>query len=404
MLIVLLQLGIAEDLKEDPFNPKSDKALLEKIKNLPENTWLKLPKPTVTGEISWLNKRSSLLRDGPRVRDYCNKIVYAPERKRGVYCGAGHNVHPLNDVWEYDLPSNTWICLSSADPLLPRKIKEPNTMDAALERTKKIIVVKDGVVTTTSGGPVRMAHTWWGLTYNSKSKRMVLWDAHKGLIFSNKGLISKAFKIDPKDNLLKGSGSGRGEAWLFEFDPESRKWTKVLKGAPKNMESSQLEYLPDSDSYFLFSYYPYLLGADRKEWAKLKGKMASNGAVSAYDQKSKNVVLVVKNTTWIFDANNKSLKKVFTGNDTAAVPNTTFCYDKFAEKFIMITQTKNKTKNLKVKRLNIYDLKTNLWTSPETKGDVLGGGAMACYYDVALNVTVLYTNAATWVYRCKSAK
>jgi hypothetical protein len=46
-------------------------------------------------------------------------MVWAPERKRALYCGANHGVpHRLNDVWEFDLPSLSWVMLYAPD--LPR--------------------------------------------------------------------------------------------------------------------------------------------------------------------------------------------------------------------------------------------------------------------------------------------
>ena len=93
-----------------------DEALLKQIAELPGNTWMKLPPVKTAGDLSWLSPKSDYRRQGPRIRDYCNKMVWAPERERALYCGAGHNIHLYNDVWEYDLASNTWICLYAPDP------------------------------------------------------------------------------------------------------------------------------------------------------------------------------------------------------------------------------------------------------------------------------------------------
>jgi hypothetical protein len=96
--------------------PAPDKELLARIEDLPDHTWMKLPAIKTAGELKWPMANNDYRRRGPMVRDYCNRMVSAPERQRALYCGAGHNVHPFNDVWEYDLASNTWICLYAPDP------------------------------------------------------------------------------------------------------------------------------------------------------------------------------------------------------------------------------------------------------------------------------------------------
>ena len=196
------------------FNPPSDKVLLGKIKTLPENTWMKLPPIKTVGEIGWCD--SDYRRQGPRIRDYCNRMVWAPERKRALYCGAGHNIHPYNDVWEYDLAANTWICLYGVEWVFKGLPK--NDEDKAVKMLKSRIMLKKGVITTVNGAPVRPAHTWWGLCYDPDKRRLVFWDAHKGLLFTPRKRIAKALGIEAGDPLLRGSGSGPGEAWVLKMD------------------------------------------------------------------------------------------------------------------------------------------------------------------------------------------
>lgn len=182
----------------------ADKALLKQIAELPNNSWMKLSPVKTAGDLSWLSPKSDYRRQGPRIRDYCNKMVWAPERERALYCGAGHNIHLHNDVWEYDLASNTWICLFAPDPTAHRK------RDADWYREN--VVLRDGVIRTRRNAPLRPAHTWWGMCYDTHRQRLVFWDAHKGLLFTNRELIASALKIDPQAPLLRGSGSGPGEA------------------------------------------------------------------------------------------------------------------------------------------------------------------------------------------------
>ena len=219
-----------------------DAELLAKLKALPENTWLKLPPCKTTGDMGVLNKDPDYKRLGPMVRDYCNKMVWAPERKRALYCGGGHNIHPYNDVWEYDLASNTWICLYGADPVPPRT--KPGEEEKAVAWYKEHAILKDGAVRTPRGAPLRPCHTWWSLCYDSDRKRMLFLESHKGFFGVDKGSLAKALNLDPKDPLLSTAGSGAGESWLFAFYPETREWKEVLTKVPKAYESACMEYLP----------------------------------------------------------------------------------------------------------------------------------------------------------------
>lgn len=371
----------------------ADDALSKRIATLPANTWLKLPPVKTAGDLSWLGPNSDYRRQGPRIRDYCNKMVWAPERKRALYCGAGHNIHLFNDVWEYDLPSNTWICLFAADPPPHRN------RDAAWYRDN--VVLRDGVIRTPRNAPLRPAHTWWGLCYDSDRRRLVFWDAHKGLLFTNRKLIASALKIDPQAPLLRGSGSGAGEAWVFEFDPSSRQWMDVLTNAPKAYESSQLEYFSKQKTLWLHSGRTHVLDAKRERWDSHIEGFNSNGAVSAYDPKSNKVVLVVGSKTLEYDvAKNAWSVTVADGPDTIHIPNGTFCFDTVARKFVLFTNTKGKGESQTGSRMWLYDLKSRTWTNPEPRGGCPQLRGVAGYYDVARNVTVIYSNRETWVYRC----
>jgi len=369
---------------------RADAALMKKIAELPDNTWMQLPAPNTAGDLSWLGPKSDYGRQGPRIRDYCNKMAWAPDRKLALYCGAGHNIHLWNDVWEYDLPSNTWVCLFAADPAAHRKRDEAWYQDHA--------VYRDGVIRTPRNAPLRPAHTWWGLCYDSGRRRLVFWDAHKGLLFTNRKLIASALNIDPQADVLKSSGSGPGEAWIFEFDPSNRVWTNVLRQVPKSYESSQLEYISRNKTLWLHSRRTFVLDANRETWEPHTEGFNSNGAVSAYDPDSNIVVLVNHAITREYDCAKQTWAvTVENGPDTVRIPHGTFCYDSVARKFVLFTTTPNAM--LKGSRMWLYDLETSKWSDPRPDGGCPQLGGVAGYYDAARNVTVIYSNRETWVYR-----
>ncbi|MBL8026095.1 MAG: hypothetical protein JNL74_06780, partial [Fibrobacteres bacterium] len=125
---------------------------------------------------------------GPGTRDYCNKWVYAPSRARALYCGSNHGApHKFNDVWEYDLASNTWVMLHKPD---------------------------SGVVP---------CHTWWGLTYDRKRDEL-LW--------------------------ASGGGCGSWVDWHVykPFQPENGWTVKTFSNAAPGIGlGGAFEYIPDQD-------------------------------------------------------------------------------------------------------------------------------------------------------------
>ncbi|MGE3807916.1 MAG: hypothetical protein AB7K24_24900 [Gemmataceae bacterium] len=379
-----------------------DEQLLARIAELPDNTWLKLPPCKTVGDMGVLAKDPDYKRLGPRVRDYCNKMVWAADRQRALYCGGGHNVHPYNDVWEFDLAANTWICLYGADPAPPRFGADQEA--AAVAWYKANAVLKDGVIRTPRGGPLRPCHTWWSFCYDSDQKRMLFVESHKGLFGTDKVTLAKALGLDAKDPLLRTFGSGAGEAWLFSFDPEARQWKEVLTGMPKSGESAFLEYLPDEKTLWWVSGKTYLYDTARKEWKALPKDGARSGGESAYDSDTKQIVATVGLQTWVFSCATKTWTLAQEkAPDGGYVPTSTFCYDSTAKKFILYTNLKLKDRADSGPRLWLYDVKENKWTAPAPQGDAPKATGVAGYYDPARNVTVLYSNRETWVYRCKKA-
>ncbi len=380
-----------------------DKDLVAKIEALPDNTWLKLPPVKVTGDMGVLARDPDYKRTGPRVRDYCNKMVWAPDRKRALYCGGGHNIHPWNDVWEYDLASNTWVCLYGADPTPPRA--KAGEEDKAVEWWKANAVLKDGSVRTPRGAPVRPCHTWWSLTYDSDRRQMLFLESHKGLVFQDRGIIARALGLDAADPLLKGSGSGAGEAWLFTFDPARKEWGEVLTKVPKSYESACLEYLPDTKTLWWHSGKTYRLDPARKEWPAYPNAKTNPPASgeTAYDPESRKVVATIGQKTWVFSCDEGAWTLA---QDNAAdggyVPASTFAYDTTARKFVLYTHMKIAGQP-EGARLRLYDLKENKWSDPKPEGELPKVGNVAGYYDPERNVTVIYNAGATWVYRCKRA-
>lgn len=396
LVVVLALAAIAgTDARGEDFEPPppADRELLARIEALPDNTWMKLPPFKTAGDVAWMNTRaySDYRRIGPSVRDYCNRIVWAPERKRALYCGAGHNIHPLNDVWEYDLSSNTWICLYAPDPAPPRD---------SPEWYRENVVLRNGVVVTPRGGPVRPAHTWWGLCYDSGARRLVFFDVHKGILFVNYTQLAEAVGLKVNGPELKLYGSGPGEGWMFRFDPAARAWDReVLTSTPKADESTELHYLPDKQALWLHSGRTYLLERGEREWKMIAGGGPRSGGVSAYDPETRTIVSA-GNRAYEFscDSNEWTQGGELPGGARGRIPCSMMCYDSAARRFVLCTALSS-AGDARQFRLYLYDLKTHRWTDPEPKGDLPTTTNFAGYYDPERNVTVVYSNRDMWVYR-----
>ena len=207
---VAMLIGVCEPLfaqlgkAELPVNEK----VVAKIKALKSNQAVLLGRAKVVGNFNQVAKRWNLHKTGPRGRDFTIKMVWAPERQRSLFCGANHGVpHRLNDVWEFDLAALSWIMLYAPDN--PRDY-------TGLGKDFSDVEFKDGILVTKRGGPAIIAHTWWGLTYDPKSRMMLFMNTW----VTNKKKMVELLGGDPS-KLYSGPP-------LWAFSPESGQW-RMLK-------------------------------------------------------------------------------------------------------------------------------------------------------------------------------
>jgi len=388
-------LSYAGEKVEPPLAP--DAALLARIEALPDNTWLKLPPVKVAGDLDWLRDPDKR-KFGPRCRDYSNWMAWAPERKRALYCGGGHNIDPMNDVWEYDLAANTWACLLPADSIVPRKPRE----QPLAEFVKANATFKDGVVTTPSGAPLRPAHTWCGLCYDPERRRMLFLEPHQGLLFTDKAELAKAFGLTPQEF----ASQRKPGSYIWAFDPVARKWDDVETGVTGG-EGAIMLYVEHLKTLWVKSARgpTALYDREKKAWKPLAKCPVGYGAVGAYDPDTRAVVVInasrnekTPETTYqtycySFDADQwKTVQERAPAGGRDASCH--FHYDTAARCFVLIT-------NAAEPRLWLYDAARNQWTDPKPQGDIPPKSRLAGYYDPERNVTVNYDGKEVWVYRCK---
>jgi len=274
--------AIRPDLEADP-------KVLAILDGLGENESALLPPVRTAGAINEEQKKFRLDKVGPRPRNYCLKWVWAPDRKRAMFCGANAGVpHRFNDVWEYDLAANTWICLWEPDP----DIQKTRGWDKPkrYEYIEKMAHVKDGVLMTKRGAPFDPVHTWWGMTYDPDIKA-VLW------------VVAVRRKASPALEAANKVDSRKMKLWAYY--PEQNRWEfqPQTASSPPCQNASNLDYIPDLHGAVWYTsssrgHAMSVFNAKSRTWLQLlpSSKIKDNadcprlGCSSAYD--SKNQVLV----------------------------------------------------------------------------------------------------------------
>lgn len=414
LVAVVLSWGAAPDAAAaEPKNKKlkvepvlaADPQVTRILASLGDNTAAMLPPIKTTGDFNAVAKSYNMQKTGPVGRDYCNKMVWAPDRKRALFCGGNHGApHRLNDAWEYDLASNTWVLLFAPDP-------NRDVNCAAIKEYQ--VKGRDGkaktykVLATKRGGPFDPCHTWWGLTYDPDMKAMLWMDAvtwMRKAAWKKLGVSAKALAPGPD---------------LWAFYPYEKKWRRVIteKPYPGMMQGGAMEYIPEMKSSVWYGNQwnwsgMWLYDYKTNTWKDLKPNGKSRlyattkdfpGAelVTAYDSGNKAIVAQLRNTTYHYALStnkwSKALEKpkgsteVPYGSDVASL----FGYDPVGKVCLLFER--------KPRALWAYYLADKKWTKLSPKGPPAPGGRSIGYFDPARNVFVVNSSSKTWVYRYKRA-
>lgn len=396
LLLLTVQIGIAQDeTKSKIIEPALiwDKEQLAKIATLPPNTWLKLKQLQVTGDLDWLSKDSEKRILGPIGRDYSNKLAWMPDRKRAIYFGGGHNSDPTNDVWEYDLGANTWVCLYGADE---------NAQKKSAEWVKANLLIKDGALQTKRGGPVRLTHTFDSLNYDSNLKIAFMSENFRGAVFVDKAVIALGLGLTDEE-LVKQWKPGR---YYLTFDPAVRKWNYITENVLGGQEACSLRYIADkkiwwSQSRQSVNYYDPLKKASNE--LSMKGAKGGYDCMTAYDQENQKIVVIhrpskdqnIKTETNIYSLGADSWETI---QNTASIGGSQatsyFDYDSIAKKCVLYTIDCKPN-------LWLFDVAIKEWTPIEAKGDTPAVGRFAGYYDPERDVIVHYNSKDIYVCRVK---
>ncbi|MCX7591377.1 MAG: hypothetical protein N2255_07080 [Kiritimatiellae bacterium] len=380
---------VAPELTPDP-------GVVGLVNKLGDGESVNLPAPKVGGDINDVARRYGLDKHGPGVRDYSIKMVWMPERKRAIFYGANHAVpHRLNDVWEYDLTANTWVCLYAPDA---NKGGGADWSDVDRESAE----TKAGIVRTRRGGPAIVGHSWWNMTYDPDLRAMIT--------------LCTWSMSDPQ--LFQLLQQGKHKPPLWAFFPEKKQWEPILgsKGDIPGYENArQMEYVPElGGTVWVKSDGMWLYNSRENTWKRL-GKAGDYGeglpareGVMVYVPDRKILVAhclrgegkpstgYAEATTHHYIVERNEWKKVFHSTEKNNPPPgfdavTNFVYDRMGRVCLLWDAVYTKA-------LWAYDPETVSWMRLEPKGPPppTGRDDKLAYYDEAHNLFVI---PGRWVYR-----
>jgi hypothetical protein len=389
-----------------------DPAVMAAIDALGDNSSCYLPPIKCVGEWNDVSRKYAMEKFGPCGRDYCLKAAWMPDRKRAFYCGANHGVpHRLNDAWEYDLPSNTWVMLFAPDPSNAEGVMEIKECDVQ-DRNGKVEKLK--MVQTKRGGPTHYGHTWWGLTYEPEMKA-ALW--------MNAGNSWGGTEAYLKQELGTDAGIYHGPP-LWAFYPYEKKWKLMAtaKPYPAPACAGAMEYVPELGGAFWFysgGMWVYESRANAWKEVKLKGLPPSHNkeypqaeAVMCYDPDTKTVVAhlgmkdLIDKSTWHFDVATGNWSKVLDApKGSTEVPSgfdgsMPFGYDPVAKVCLLY-------ECFTPDHMWTYSVKEKKWAKAKINGPAGPQWPnLIAYHDPERNVFVVHKADAAgkvWVYRHKKA-
>ena len=369
----------------------TDTNLLARIAALPLNIWMKLPPPQVIGDLAWVDVQGwkSMRQFGPYGRDYSGKAAWMPDRKRAIFAGGGHNVRPLNDVWEYDLAANTWICLYGAD--MPAQGQRAEWM-------RENLVLTNGVLQTKRGGPPRLSHTFDGWNYDVDRRIAFMPESLRGAVFVDAKVVAQGLGLTEAELALQWKPA----PFFLTFDPYARKWGYVTDNVPMCARDPSARYIAHLKPWWVNSsgaigLYDPETRASKK--LSLKNGGGGFGSSTAYDPETRSVVVITPPDkegvarTWLYSVDTDTWKlvqpKAPAGGCSASGY---FDYDSRTKTFVLFAARSKPN-------FWIYDARANEWMPVETAGEYPVAGATVGYYDPERDVLVHYNSRDVYVCR-----
>lgn len=399
-LLACAGLAGAGPAADEPVHPALpvNAAALARVRALKPNEACLVGKAEVRGEFNAVARQFELHRTGPRARDFTLRMVWAPERRRALYCGANHGVpHRLNDVWEFDLAALCWVLLYPPDN--PRDY-------TGLGKDFSDVEFRDGVLVTKRGGPAVIAHTWWGLTYDTRRREMLFMNTW---VTDQKKAVAQ-LGGDPAQ-LYPGPP-------LWSFTPQTGRWQALRPGPPypRPIFGGLLEYVPELNGSLWHAnnwqmHATWLHDAGGNTWKDLKAngnpaefeRQAPPPEQVGYHDPARQLVVVQrhKETFHYSVAANAWTKVLAVAKDSEAAP---FGHDARAPLYHDPRSGHGLLVEFPTRTLWAYDPDAVRWTRLRPEGDPMPQGPKPlAYFDPAHDVFVVLQDTSVWAYRYRPA-
>ncbi len=372
-----------------PGRATSREELERRIAALAPGHSMSLGHAAVIGPFNDTARRFDLQRTGPRARDYCRRMAWAPERGTALFAGANHgSPHRLNDVWEFNLGALAWVMLYAPD--LPRGYGN-------LGKDSSDVIYVDGNLMTKRGGPAVIGHTWSGLT----------WDARQHcMLFMNTWPVD----VDPMIRSIGGDPTQRDRSPpLWAFDPGSRIWSRLTTQAPwpKAAVAALLQDVPElhGQVWHLNGWQlrgTWLLRDEDRRWERIcdsktqpdfESQAPGQELVGYHDPARRLIVTQRKERTFHFDTvqrrwSDKTVPDAPHGHDAT----TNFVRDPSSGGGVLI--------DLKLGQLWLHDPDTPAWKLLNPQGPAMPAGIRTLgYADERLGVIVVIDDTEVWICR-----
>jgi hypothetical protein len=376
-----------ETIARDAMPPRDD--IKRRIEELAPGHSMELGHAAVLGNFNETARTFGLQRTGPRARDYCRRMAWAPARHTALFAGANHgSPHRLNDVWEFNLGAFAWVMLYAPD--LPRGYGN-------LGKDASDVVYVDGNLVTKRGGPAVIGHTWSGLT----------WDARRHCM-----LFMATWPVDV-DAMVRGIGGDPSQRDrsppLWAFDPITERWSRWTTKAPwpKAAVAALLQDVPElhGQIWHLNSWQlrgTWLLHDEDRRWepicdAKIQPDFESQAPgqelVGYHDPVRHLVVTQCRQRTFHFDTTRRRWsEKTVAGAPRGFDTVTTFVRDPASGGGMLI--------DFKLGQLWSYDPDALTWKLLSPTGPPMPMGQHTLgYADEDFGVIVIIDDTAVWICR-----
>lgn len=390
-LFFALALTVSADISPE-LKPKPE--IIQKLKDLKPGHAVILGKADVVGEFNDTAKKWNLDKTGPQGRDFSIKMCYANDRQRALFCGANHGVpHRLNDVWEFDLASLTWAMIYAPDL---------NRDYMGLGKDYSDVEFKDGTFITKRGGPGIIAHSWWGLSYDSDSKRLFLMNTW----VTERKKMAVLIGAKPEDL------TECPPLWSFDTVSKTWKFHRTEKPYPLAPFGGMMEYLPTlkktmwhTNNWQMQASWTYDLKTN--QWTNINAngdkkvfeKQATQPEqVGYYDPKREMIIAHRHWETSHYSVKDNAWKQVINEpKDSTVVP---YGHDAFAPMYWDANSGHGLLVEFKTGTIWSYDPDAIRWKKLTYEGDPIPkGGKKLAYADPTHNALIIIDGTTVWAYR-----